>query len=41
MPRELRVSSQAVMSLITLAVIALWLLLAQRLDRRIRVQRAA
>jgi len=41
MPRELRVSSQAVMSLITIAVIALWLLLAQRLDRRIRVQRAA
>jgi len=34
-PRELRVSSQAIMSLMTVAVIGLWLLLTQRLSRRI------
>jgi hypothetical protein len=37
-PRELRVSSQAIMSLMTVAVIGLWLLLAQHLSRRIRAR---
>ena len=32
-PRELRVSSQAIMSLMTFAVLSLWLLLVQRLRR--------
>ena len=31
-PRELRVSSQAIMGLMTVAVLALWLLLVQRLS---------
>jgi len=35
-PREVRVSSQAIMSLMTVAVAGLWLLLAQRLVDRIR-----
>jgi hypothetical protein len=33
-PRELRTSSQAIMSLITIGVLALWLLLVERLHRR-------
>jgi hypothetical protein len=37
-PRELRVSSQAIMSFMTVAVIGLWLLLAQHLRRRIRAR---
>ena len=32
-PRELRVSSQAIMSLMTFAVLSLWLLLVERLRR--------
>jgi hypothetical protein len=38
-PREVRVSSQAIMSLMTVAVIGLWLLLAQRLVGRVRARR--
>jgi len=34
-PRELRTSSQALMSLMTIAVLALWLLLVERLHRRV------
>ena len=34
-PRELRTSSQAIMSLMTIGVLALWLLLVERLHRRL------
>jgi len=34
-PRELRTSSQAIMSLMTIDVLALWLLLVERLHRRL------